>query len=781
MKDQYKTKQILIQELASLRQRLAGLEQSESERNRAEEALHKSEEKYRLIFDYSPIGLLSFDGKGVIVTCNDNFVKIIGSSREKLIGLNMLNLPDKNIVSAVQKALNGSQGFYEGVYFSVTAKKNTPVRCLFAPMNVGGKDIQDGVGIIEDITERKQMEESLKETELKFRTIFDYASDGILLAQIGDRKFSMANNTICKMLGYSQEELLKFGVSDIHPEESLPYVNEQFQKLLDKEILVAQNIPILKKDKTVSFVDISASVISLQEEDYLVGMFRDITERKKAEDALKESEEKFRLLSDQSLLAIGLLQKGLFKYVNQAFCDISGYTSDEIMTWQPYEFLKVVVHPDDKDLVMAPVDKEQTYAVDVARRFEFRGLTKNGKTIWLDLYLKAVLYQGRYADLLSFVDITERKRAEEELQQSEEKFRILMESSPIAILLYQNNKWVYANHATTEITGYTEQELRGMNFWDIVHPDDKQLVQERGQKRQRGEAVPNRYIFRIISKDGNIKWVDLSGATVAIGESTAGIISVLDITERKQAEEELRTYHEHLEDMVKERTVKLEASIKELEAFSYSVSHDLRAPLRSIYGFSQVLLEEYDSKLDSQGKNYLARVMRATQRMTAIIEDLLKLSKITRAEINIAEINLSEIAQSVIDELRKSEPERNINIKVAGGLQDKADARLMRIALENLLGNAWKFTSKQPDALIEFGSIKKDNATVYFIRDNGAGFNMSYVDKLFIPFQRLHTDDEYPGTGIGLATVRRIIFRHGGKVWAEAQAGKGATFYFTLQ
>jgi len=393
MKDQYKTKHTLIKESASLRQRLAGLEQSESERNRSEEALHKSEEKYRLIFDYSPIGLLSFDGKGVIVTCNDNFVKIIGSSREKLIGLNMLNLPDKNIVSAVQKALNGSQGFYEGVYFSVTAKKNTPVRCLFAPMNVGSEEIPGGVGIIEDITERKQMEESLKETELKFRTIFDYASDGILLAQIGNRKFSMANNTICKMLGCSQEELLKLGVSNIHPEESLPYVNEQFQKLLDKEILVAKNIPILKKDKTVSFVDISASVISLQGEDYLVGMFRDITERKRTEDALRESEEKFRLLSDQSLLAIGLLQKGLFKYVNQAFCDISGYTSDEIMTWQPYEFLKVVVHPDDKALVMAPVDKEQTYAVDVARRFEFRGLTKNGKTIWLDLYLKAVLYQ----------------------------------------------------------------------------------------------------------------------------------------------------------------------------------------------------------------------------------------------------------------------------------------------------------------------------------------------------------------------------------------------------
>jgi len=370
-------------------------------------------------------------------------------------------------------------------------------------------------------------------------------------------------------------------------------------------------------------------------------------------------------------------------------------------------------------------------------------------------------------------ELTERKRAEEALRQSEEKFRILMESSPTAIMLYQYNKWVYANPASTEITGYTERELRSMNFWDIVHPDDKQLVQERGQKRQRGEAIPNRYIFRIISKDGNVKWVDLSGATIVIGGSPAGIISGLDITERKQVEEEIRILNETLEQRVRERTT-------ELESFSYSVSHDLRAPLRTIDGFGQALLEDYDNKLDAQGKDYLTRIRTATRHMAELIEDMLKLSKITRAEINITEINLTEIARSVIDELRKSEPKRNINIKIAEGLKDRADARLMRIALENLLGNAWKFTSKQPDALIEFGSTKEGEKTAYFIRDNGAGFNMSYVDKLFIPFQRLHTEDEYPGTGIGLATVRRIISRHGGAIRAEGMVNKGATFYFNL-
>jgi light-regulated signal transduction histidine kinase (bacteriophytochrome) len=283
-------------------------------------------------------------------------------------------------------------------------------------------------------------------------------------------------------------------------------------------------------------------------------------------------------------------------------------------------------------------------------------------------------------------------------------------------------------------------------------------------------------------KDGRI--INVSLTVSPIYDSSGKVIGAStiarDFTERKRAEEELKTYREHLEDLVKERTVELEAANKELQTFSYSVSHDLRAPLRTIDGFGQALLEDYDNKLDAQGKDYLTRIRTATRHMAELIEDMLRLSRITRAEINIAEINLTEIAQSVIDELRKSEPQRNINIIIAEGLKDKADARLIRIALENLLGNAWKFTSKQPDALIEFGSTKEGKKTVYFIRDNGAGFNMSYVDKLFIPFQRLHTENEYPGTGIGLATVRRIIFRHGGTVWAEAQVGKGATFYFNI-
>jgi signal transduction histidine kinase len=250
--------------------------------------------------------------------------------------------------------------------------------------------------------------------------------------------------------------------------------------------------------------------------------------------------------------------------------------------------------------------------------------------------------------------------------------------------------------------------------------------------------------------------------------------------ERKRAEEELRIYHEHLEDMVKERTVKLEEANKELEAFSYSVSHDLRAPLRTITGFGNALLEDCEDKLDSNGRNYLHRIIAATGNMALLIEDMLNLSRITRTEMDIVPVNLSSLAKSIKDESQRSQPERLVNFIIAGNMEDSADPGLIRIVLENLLGNAWKFTGKKPEAKIEFGVIKEEGENVYFVRDNGAGFDMVYLDKLFAPFQRLHTTEEYPGTGIGLAIVKRIITRHGGKVWAEGKVDGGATFYFSL-
>jgi light-regulated signal transduction histidine kinase (bacteriophytochrome) len=255
----------------------------------------------------------------------------------------------------------------------------------------------------------------------------------------------------------------------------------------------------------------------------------------------------------------------------------------------------------------------------------------------------------------------------------------------------------------------------------------------------------------------------------AEGEPLYFVDQIQDITERKLAERELAR-----------RAEELAHANAELEQFSYSVSHDLWGPLRSIDGFSQILLEDYADRLDEEGRSYLGRVRAASQHMGHLMDDLLDLSRVSRGPLRAGRVDLSGLAKDIVEELRRSQPEREVEFVVADGLEADGDARLLAVALENLLGNAWKFTSKEPTVRIEFGSFSENGTRVYFVRDDGAGFDAAYADRLFGAFQRLHNDDEFEGTGIGLATVQRVIHRQGGRLWVEGGVGKGATFYFTL-
>ena len=264
------------------------------------------------------------------------------------------------------------------------------------------------------------------------------------------------------------------------------------------------------------------------------------------------------------------------------------------------------------------------------------------------------------------------------------------------------------------------------------------------------------------------------------GYTSDDLTLLQDMADRAGLAIETARLYDDLERRVRLRTADLEIVNKELEAFSYSVSHDLRAPLRAIDGFSQALLADHAGQLDEDGRGYLERVRGAAQRMAQLIDDLLSLSKITRAQLKRERVDLTEVAQKILTELGSRDPERKVATRVAEGLVVQADPRLLTVMLENLLGNAWKFTSKQSAASIEVGTELRGNETVYLVRDNGAGFAMEHATKLFAPFQRLHAASDFEGTGIGLATVYRVVTRHGGRVWAEAEPGQGATFFFTL-
>jgi light-regulated signal transduction histidine kinase (bacteriophytochrome) len=254
-----------------------------------------------------------------------------------------------------------------------------------------------------------------------------------------------------------------------------------------------------------------------------------------------------------------------------------------------------------------------------------------------------------------------------------------------------------------------------------------------------------------------------------------------EIAEHNRAEQEILRLNAELEKRVKERTAQLEYTNGELEAFCYSVSHDLRAPLRAIDGFSQALLEDFPKDVPDEAQRYLARIRSSTQRMGQLIEDLLNLSRVSRGGLERRDADISELARQVVAELQSREPQRKVDISIWDGMRANADGRLLRAALENLIGNAWKFSSKTDQPRIEIGSLSDNGRAVFYVRDNGAGFDMAYANKLFGAFQRLHSGNEYQGTGIGLATVQRIVHRHGGRIWADAKPGKGAAFYFTLE
>jgi PAS domain S-box-containing protein len=375
------------------------------------------------------------------------------------------------------------------------------------------------------------------------------------------------------------------------------------------------------------------------------------------------------------------------------------------------------------------------------------------------------------------------QKSEGQLVESE-KYQHLFENTLDGILVVdaQTMKVVLANQAAASMFALGDiKDAIGVDPLEFVHPDDKDstlraIAQDTLEKdlRQTNE-------LRVLTRDGGEIWVLAHAVRTQYQGRLAALISLRDITKRKVAEEEVRRLNTDLEQRIRERTAQLQASNQELESFTYSVSHDLRAPLRSITGFSQALMEDYADKLDAQGKDYLNRVRAACLRLAQLTDDLLNLSRVSRSEMRHDTVNLSEMAQAVFTELKERQPERQVDLVVAEGMAASGDAHLLRIVLDNLLGNAWKFTQKCPQPRIEFGVAQQNGETEYFVRDNGAGFDMAYVDKLFLPFQRLHAITEFEGTGIGLATVQRILRRHGGRAWAEGAVGKGATFHFTLE
>jgi PAS domain S-box-containing protein len=362
------------------------------------------------------------------------------------------------------------------------------------------------------------------------------------------------------------------------------------------------------------------------------------------------------------------------------------------------------------------------------------------------------------------------------LRESEERYRNLFELNPHPVWVYDREtlRFLAVNAAAVSAYGYSEEEFLAMTIKDIRPPEDVPALVARVSAIRDGQHGTS--VWRHCRKDGCLLDVEVSYYSLTFGDRPANLVISVDVTERKLAEEEIKALNRELQS----RNAELTTVNRELESFSYSVSHDLRAPLRAIDGFSAALLQDYPESLDREARQYLGRIRAGAERMGQLIDDLLRLARTTRQRLTLQTVNLSSLAQEIASHLQELEPQRTAVFIIAPSLKAEGDRGLLRLALENLLGNAWKFTAKQDRARIEFGQQTLGNEKVYFVADNGAGFDMEYVDKLFGAFQRLHDQSQFAGTGIGLATVQRIVRRHGGRIWAQSSVGQGAIFYFVL-
>jgi len=466
-----------------------------------------------------------------------------------------------------------------------------------------------------------------------------------------------------------------------------------------------------------------------------------------------------------------------FLHVSRGALQNLGYTMREMRQLTAID-IKPEINATEFAVLLEPLrDGRQERVV-----FETIHQRKDGSCYPVEVRLQFAAEESPPVFIAIILDITERRQAEQARLESERRYQALARIAPVGICRSDiDGNCVYINERWCQIAGVRPEQALGKGWSTALHPEDRERVLNEWNQAAKAQ-VPFYTECRFRRPDGTESWLLVQATAEQDGQSNViGYVgTITDISTQKDIEDELRIHRDHLEELVSERTHAVEVANRELEAFAYSVSHDLRAPLRTIDGFSHALEEDCADAVGDQGRDYLRRVRAASQRMGKLIDDILQLSRMTQGDMQWSDTDMSELANETVDRLREAEPGRRVDVRVAPDMGVAGDKTLLGVVLDNLIGNAWKYTSEKDRACIEIGVLEQDEEPVYFVKDNGAGFDMRYAGKLFGIFQRLHKADEFEGTGIGLATVQRVIHRHNGRVWAEAEVDKGATFFFTL-
>ncbi len=838
-----------------------------AERKRVEQALRGSEERFRTLYNNTPVMMHSIDRLGRLISVNNYWLKEFGYEYDEVIGRRVFEFYTKD--SARYASEVAFQEFLEKSFIKdkeiQVVKKNSEV--IDVLLSAVGKWNEKGellysLAFLVDVTERKRMEEALKkardelelrveertaelsraivslkeeiaerkraqqalkESEARFRTLVEYAPEAILVWDEHTNRFIDVNENAVRILGYTKEQLLQMSwlemsaPTQLGSRPALEVGRELHQEAFADGAPVFEWTFINPAGEEV-IAEVRLVRLPKAGRNLLRASITDITERKRAEAALRESEERFRTLVEHAPEAIFVADVDARRFIgaNENAARLLGYTKEQLlqMSWLD---ITPPTQPDGRSTAEVATQLIQAALAGGAPVYEGTNLSAAGEERPAEIRLVRLPAAGRNLVRASITDITERKRAETALRRYAKRLETLQEID--RAILAAGSPGAIAQAALRHIQQLIPSYRASVMVWDddasegtLCAVNARGVIKlgigarlplaafggdclRQGKVHMVDDALtlPTAAYIEALKAEGLRSWINVpllaQGAlvgTLNLGSDCPGTFSDEQVEiarevadslaiaiQQARLHEQVERHAAGLEQRVAERTA-------ELEAFSYSVSHDLRTPLLTIDGFSRMLLEDYRDQLAADGQRLLKIISSNAQNMGQLIDGLLAFSRLRRQEMRPTEINLVELANAVFEELKSTAPERKLQFHLAPLPPARGDQAMIRQVFVNLLSNAMKFTGPKETAVIEVGSKIEENHSIYYVKDNGVGFDMKYAAKLFGVFQRLHTDDEFAGTGVGLAFVQRIIHRHGGHVWAEAKVNEGATVYFTL-